>query len=324
MAGDAVPEGNRRLAALRILSNETLRGRLRIGLPFEPNSKALPESVRVRAASDPEARDFIGFKHVNGTFKWDALARGKYAADWFAEDGDIGRVSRRLGDNRHTVGSTSWHVPLQSYDAGFAQRPSDHSPFRILGGESERATVIYLGRVVRERRRQPTSPGIRDEAPAERGNESRLHRPEGDNVDGDYFRRVYAGARCGVRGSRRGGSSRARLSARAACRRRRSAKFLAMVMQEFHGDQRRRPSQWLARRSAFRWRRPKPEFRGAVSKGGGVSGMLKRPGSRTVPWKIGSMRGPPPEKGWFDALNQEQSRGGAAAGSRRGTSGEGR
>ena len=103
MAGDAVPEGNRRLAALRILSNETLRGRLRIGLPFEPNSKALPESVRVRAASDPEARDFSGFKHINGTFKWDALARGKYAADWFAEDGDIGRVSRRLGDNRHTV-----------------------------------------------------------------------------------------------------------------------------------------------------------------------------------------------------------------------------
>lgn len=193
-----------------------------------------------------------------------------------------------------------------------------------LGGESERATAIYPGRVVRERRRQPTPPGISDGAPAERGNESRLHRPEGDNVDGDYFRRVCAGARCGVRGSRRGGSSRARLSARAACRRRRSAKFLAMVMQEFHGDQRRRPSQRLARRSAFRWRRPKPEFRGAVSKGGGVSGMLKRPGSRTVPWKIGSMRGPPPEKGWFDALNQEQSRGGAAAGSRRGTSGEGR
>ena len=76
MVGDAVPEGNRRLAALRILSNETLRERLRIDLPFEPNSKALPESVRARrAGSRSEARDFIGFKHVNGTFKWDALAR---------------------------------------------------------------------------------------------------------------------------------------------------------------------------------------------------------------------------------------------------------
>ena len=132
VVGDIVLEGNRRLAALRILSNETLRKRLRIDLPFEPNSEALPEAVRVRrVGSRSEARDFIGFKHINGTFKWDALAKAKYAADWFAEDGSIGRVSRRLGDTHHTVVRlvNGWHILLQSYDAGFDRNATTKRSF---------------------------------------------------------------------------------------------------------------------------------------------------------------------------------------------------
>lgn len=60
VAGDIVPEGNRRLAALRILSNETLRERLRIDLPFEPNSGALPESVRVRRVGTRSVERCVG------------------------------------------------------------------------------------------------------------------------------------------------------------------------------------------------------------------------------------------------------------------------
>lgn len=102
--GNVVLEGNRRLAALRILSDPDLRADLKISLPTEPDSDALPEHVRVRfVESRSAARDFIGFKHINGPFKWDSLSKAKYAADWLNEGGDIEQVSRRLGDNHNTV-----------------------------------------------------------------------------------------------------------------------------------------------------------------------------------------------------------------------------
>lgn len=83
-------EGNRRLAALRLIESEAVRKELRVSLPDLPAAKPLPDSVRVRWVSDrSEARAFIGFKHINGPFKWDALAKAKYAAQWFQEGGDI-------------------------------------------------------------------------------------------------------------------------------------------------------------------------------------------------------------------------------------------
>ena len=88
--GNIVLEGNRRLAALRIISDEALRERLKIELPSSPSPAAIPAYVRIRRVkSRNEARDFIGFKHINGPFKWDALAKAKYAAEWFRDGGDI-------------------------------------------------------------------------------------------------------------------------------------------------------------------------------------------------------------------------------------------
>ena len=120
--GAVVLEGNRRLAALRILSDPALRADLKIVLPEEPGPDALPERVRVRfVESRSDARDFIGFKHINGPFKWDSLSKAKYAADWLKEGGDIGRISRRLGDNHNTVVRlvNGWRVFRQSAKAGF-------------------------------------------------------------------------------------------------------------------------------------------------------------------------------------------------------------
>jgi hypothetical protein len=99
-----VLEGNRRLAALRLMANESLRKKLKITLPEIDNAKTLPEVVRIRWVNGRnEARDFIGFKHINGPFKWDALAKAKYAAQWLDDGGDIAVISRTLGDNHSTV-----------------------------------------------------------------------------------------------------------------------------------------------------------------------------------------------------------------------------
>lgn len=120
--GNVVLEGNRRLAALRIISDATLRERLKIELPSTPTAASLPAYVRIRRVkSRNEARDFIGFKHINGPFKWDALAKAKYAADWFSDGGDISQISKRLGDNHNTVARlvNGWNVLDQSIALGF-------------------------------------------------------------------------------------------------------------------------------------------------------------------------------------------------------------
>ena len=118
-----VLEGNRRLAALRMLRDGQLRRRLKVNLDQEPSANALPQTVRVRRVeSRSDARDYIGFKHINGAFKWDALAKAKYAAEWF-HDGhdDIKQISRRLGDRHNTVVRlvNGWSVLSQSLSQGF-------------------------------------------------------------------------------------------------------------------------------------------------------------------------------------------------------------
>jgi hypothetical protein len=117
-----VLEGNRRLAAIRLISREALRKELKITLPAIDNPKPLPEKLRIRwVESRAQARDFIGFKHINGPFKWDALAKAKYAASWFQEGGDIASISRTLGDNHNTVRRlvNGWFVLQQALADGF-------------------------------------------------------------------------------------------------------------------------------------------------------------------------------------------------------------
>lgn len=121
-AGSVVVEGNRRLAALRLISNQALRAKLKINLPAIANAKPLPETVRVRWVDNrQEARDYIGFKHINGPFKWDALAKAKYAAQWLEEGGDISAISRTLGDNHNTVRRlvNGWFALQQALGDGF-------------------------------------------------------------------------------------------------------------------------------------------------------------------------------------------------------------
>ena len=129
---NVVLEGNRRLAALRILADPELRSRLKIVLDEEPQADSLPTRVRVRRVSSRSAaRDFIGFKHINGPFKWDALAKAKYAADWYEEDRDIKKISRRLGDGHNTVVRllNGWKVLRQSLGSGFDQKQRTKASF---------------------------------------------------------------------------------------------------------------------------------------------------------------------------------------------------
>ena len=129
---DVVLEGNRRLAALRLIANPTLRQNYGVHVPTLLSPSAMPAWVRVRKVqSRNEARDFIGFKHINGPFKWDALAKAKYAAEWYRETGDIAQISKRLGDNHNTVVRivNGWNVLQQSAAQGFEREATTKKSF---------------------------------------------------------------------------------------------------------------------------------------------------------------------------------------------------
>jgi hypothetical protein len=78
-------EGNRRLAAIRLLEDPQLANGTGITVPpVTQKIKATFQEVSIYAVeSKDEAREYIGFKHINGPHRWDALAKARFAADWY-------------------------------------------------------------------------------------------------------------------------------------------------------------------------------------------------------------------------------------------------
>lgn len=111
-----VLEGNRRLAALRIINNQDYARTAKIIVPdISPEHLASTQRVSVfRVARREDARDLIGFKHINGPQPWDALAKARFAAQWLdaeherraegAEDAlTLADITQRMGDKHDTI-----------------------------------------------------------------------------------------------------------------------------------------------------------------------------------------------------------------------------
>jgi hypothetical protein len=75
-----VLEGNRRLAAILLLSNSELARECGFTAPpiTDEVAHTLKELTVYAVDKREEARDFIGFKHINGPHRWDALAKARY------------------------------------------------------------------------------------------------------------------------------------------------------------------------------------------------------------------------------------------------------
>ena len=103
-ADNKVLEGNRRVAALKLIADTTLRAELGIELPKIDQPKLMPKAIGAILVNDAkEARSYIGFKHINGPKAWDALSKAKYAADWHNEGVTLPEIARSLGDTFNTV-----------------------------------------------------------------------------------------------------------------------------------------------------------------------------------------------------------------------------
>ena len=107
-----VLEGNRRLAALRLLREPKLvkkileTEKVTVRIPTVPESKrdTLDEVSVYCVDSREAARSFIGFKHVNGPAKWDSYAKARFAADWYRQSGDnLKIIATAVGDGHDTI-----------------------------------------------------------------------------------------------------------------------------------------------------------------------------------------------------------------------------
>ncbi len=101
-----VVEGNRRLAAVKLLCDEELRDKLGVRIHSTPSAvnRATLEKLPVVIRERNDIWSYIGFKHVNGPQAWDSLAKAGYIHHVHR---DIGRtleeIAQTIGDRHDTV-----------------------------------------------------------------------------------------------------------------------------------------------------------------------------------------------------------------------------
>ncbi len=101
-----VIEGNRRLAAVKLLTDDALCQRLKIGtIPkLSAADRKKLENLPVVVCKRSDVWEYIGFKHVNGPQDWDSIAKAEYIArvhnDYKIE---LSEIAKTIGDRHDTV-----------------------------------------------------------------------------------------------------------------------------------------------------------------------------------------------------------------------------
>lgn len=101
-----VIEGNRRLAAVKLLLDESLRNRIGVtGIPkLSADAKQKLGSLPVIECRREDVWQYIGFKHVNGPQDWDSIAKAQYIARVHNDYGvELEDIARTIGDRHDTV-----------------------------------------------------------------------------------------------------------------------------------------------------------------------------------------------------------------------------
>ncbi len=100
-----VVEGNRRLAAALLLTDQSLRKKAKVGDDFPAYSvkvaRALETLPCVEYPSKESLWEYLGFRHINGVKAWDSLSKATYAADVHEKFGiPLDEIAKKIGD-RH-------------------------------------------------------------------------------------------------------------------------------------------------------------------------------------------------------------------------------
>jgi hypothetical protein len=102
-----VLEGNRRLAAIKILRSPELMRKYGVTAPVDGHLERAIETTNEIAcfgvATRYEQWHLIGFKHVNGPQKWDSIAKAAYIYELKQNGVTTDDVAKQLGDKNRTV-----------------------------------------------------------------------------------------------------------------------------------------------------------------------------------------------------------------------------
>lgn len=99
-------EGNRRLAAVKLLTDRSLRDEVgATGIPvISAANKAKLARLPVVICSREQIWEYVGFKHVNGPQEWDSIAKAEYIARVHNEyDVPLEDIAKTIGDRHDTV-----------------------------------------------------------------------------------------------------------------------------------------------------------------------------------------------------------------------------
>ena len=102
---NVVIEGNRRLAAVRILLDPAMFEDFRVDIPvIAEEAKEALRTLPTVFGTRQEAWRYLGFKHVNGPAKWSSYAKSQYIADVHRNFGvALDDIARQIGDTHRTV-----------------------------------------------------------------------------------------------------------------------------------------------------------------------------------------------------------------------------
>ena len=102
---DIVIEGNRRLAAVKLLLNPALASELNCDVPVITSpEKAALKTLPCLLSTREAAWRYLGFKHVNGPAKWSSYAKSQYIANVHRDYGvSLADIAQQIGDTHRTV-----------------------------------------------------------------------------------------------------------------------------------------------------------------------------------------------------------------------------
>jgi hypothetical protein len=100
-----VVEGNRRLAALKLLLNKELRQKLKSRKAWDALPlKNVPDSVPVVVvAKRRDVAPIIGYRHISGVEPWDSYAKARYIADQIKDGRDFETTAEEVGEPESAV-----------------------------------------------------------------------------------------------------------------------------------------------------------------------------------------------------------------------------
>ena len=103
-----VLEGNRRLAALRLLQNPGLADNIRSIRKAAEEAIHRPQEIPAHiVASRDDALQYLGFRHISGVQRWDPMAKARYLKLLFKQTSDEPEIGKRYLKVAREIGSKS-------------------------------------------------------------------------------------------------------------------------------------------------------------------------------------------------------------------------